>query len=338
MAEPTYATVEQLAAASDYKPSAFEQDRLKRLLDAASRRIEQQLHRHFYPVTAAYTYTSPPIYKPRMADGSGFFLDRDLLSISAATQDGTSATVADIDLFPGHFPNEPASWAELTGGTIVITGDWGYSNDTAVSGALDGAMSDTTGTAPKVTDSNLVGVGDLIIIDSERLVVTDKLMVDLAQNTTGSLTADTSDVTVAAADGSVIFAGETLLIDAEKMLVLSISGNNLTVKRAWAGTVLASHSSGADIFAPRTLTVERGSTGSTAATHLDAAAITRNLPPGPITDLCLAEALTTYEQEASGFARGIGDGEGAREVRNLGLLDVRREAKRYIRPRSTVAL
>ncbi len=254
------------------------------------------------------------------------------IPVSAVTADSVVKTVSGLELWPPHY-GPPYAWLGVTGNDIDVTGDWGYSNDTAVSGALDGAMSDTTGTAPKVTDSSLVGVGDLIIIDSERMVVTEKLQVDLAQNTTTTHTADSSDVTVGAADGSVIFAGESILVDSEEMLVISISGNNLTVKRAWNGSVLAAHSSGADIFAPRTLTVERGSTGSTAATHLDAAAITRNVAPGPVVDLCIAEALTTYAQEASGFARGIGDGEGAREIQNLGLKDVRSEAKRYTRTR-----
>ena len=332
MAEPTYATVEQIQAAADYKPTAFEADRLKRITDAASRRIEQRLHRQFYPTTEAVTYTTPRLHKPQMADGTGFFLGRDLLSIASATSDGTTQTVADIDLWPGHY-GSPFAWVELTGGTIVITGDWGYSNDTVVAGALDGAMSDTTGTAPKVTDSSLVGVGDLIVIDSERMVVTDKLQVDLAQNTTTTHTADTSDVTVGAADGSVIFAGETILVDAEEMLVQSISSNNLTVKRAWNGSVLAAHSSGADIFAPRTLTVERAATGSTAATHSDAAAITRNVAPGPIIDLCIAESLNTYEQETAGYARAIGSGETQREGRGFMLENARDQADSYRRLR-----
>ena len=55
MADPTYATVEQVQAAADYKPTAYEADRLYRIVDAASRRIEQQLHRHFYPLTEAVT-------------------------------------------------------------------------------------------------------------------------------------------------------------------------------------------------------------------------------------------------------------------------------------------
>ncbi len=334
MASPLYATVEQLQAAADYKPTAYEAERLRRIVDAASRRIELRLHRHFYPLTETVTYTRPVLTKPHTSTSTGFFLNRDLLSVSAVTVDDAAQTVGLIELWPTQY-GPPYSWLGVTGADIVIVADWGFSNTTTPAGALAEAL-DASETAVDVTDSSTssgLGIGDLAIVDTERMVVTAKTQLDIAQNIQGNLTADTSNTTVPVEDGTAIFAGESLLVNAEEMLVLAISANNLTVKRAWNGSVLAAHTSGDDIFAPRTLTVERGAAGSTAATHADTTAITRNLPPAAITDLCIAEAINTYEQETAGYAREVGAGETQTEARGIGLKDARNEANGYLRVR-----
>ena len=332
MADPTYATVEQLQAAADYKPTAFESARLQRIVTAASRRIELRLHRHFYPLTETVTYTRPTLARPRTSTSAGFFLNRDLITLTTVTVDDTTKTVADIETWPSqHGP--PFSWVGVTGSDIVIVADWGFSNDTTPAGALAEAL-DTTETGVNVTDSSSVGVGDLVIVESERMIVTAKVQLDIAQNIQANLTKDTAVVTVAVEDGTAVFPGEALLVNAEEMLILAISSNNVTVKRAWNGSVLAAHTSGDDIFAPRTLTVERGAVGTTAATHDDAKAVTRNLPPAAITDLCIAEAINTYEQETAGYARTVGAGETQREARGAGLADARQEATGYLRARA----
>ncbi len=331
MGKPTYATVEQLQAAADYKPTAYEAARLRRILNAASRRIDLRLHRHFYPLTATVTYTRPLLARPSTSTSTGFFLNRDLLSVSTVTVDDVSQTVADIELWPSQY-GPPYSWLGVTGSDIVIAADWGFSNDTEPAGALAEAL-DATETGVDVTDSSAAGIGDLIIADSERMIVTAKTQLDIAQNIQAGLTKDTSDVTVAVEDGTTVFVGESLLVNAEEMLILAISANNATVKRAWNGSVLAAHTSGDDIFAPRTLAVERDAAGSSAATHLTAASLTRNVPPAAITDLCVAEAINTYEQETAGYAREVGAGETQREARGVGLRDARKETSGYLRVR-----
>jgi hypothetical protein len=98
------------------------------------------------------------------------------------------------------------------------------------------------------------------------------------------------------------------------MLVVDIAGNNLTVVRAWDGTVLATHSGAADIYAPRTLTVERGALGSTAATHADTTALTTYVVPGLIRQLTVAEAMSDLLNQGAGYARTVGSGESEREA------------------------
>ncbi len=333
MGAPFYATVEQLQAATDYKTTAYEAERLRLLLDAASRDIEKTLHRHFYPLTEAVTYTDPRLEIIRRVTTSGFWLDRDLLALTAATEDTVAPTVlADVELYPSSF-GAPYSWIGLTGSAIVITGRWGYSEESKPAGALEAAIGSTSTTRVDVTDSSKIGVGDLLLCESEQMIVEAKLQLDTAQNLGGNLTADVAGVTVDLSDGTKFTVGEIILIDSERMMIVDISGNNATVKRAYDGSVLAAHTSGADIYAPRTLTVERGAVGTTAATHSDATTLTVNDPPAPVRNLCIAEALTAYEQQSAGYARTIGSGDSEREARGAGLSDARRRAGSYRRSR-----
>ena len=56
-----------------------------------------------------------------------------------------------------------------------------------------------------------------------------------------------SDVTLTVTDGDVFTAGDEIKIDNEIMLVVSVSGDNLTVHRAYQGTSAATHADGANI-------------------------------------------------------------------------------------------
>jgi hypothetical protein len=116
---------------------------------------------------------------------------------------------------------------------------------------------------------------------------------------------------------------EVILIDSERMLVVDVAGTVLTVKRAWDGSVLATHANPSDIYAPRTLTVVRGDLGTTAATHSTALTIYRHLVPGLVRDLAIAEAMSTLLQEGSGYARTAGSGENEREVSGRGVKGLR---------------
>ncbi len=323
MGNPAYATVEQVSAALDFKASAFEASRLNRLVLSASRRIDQMLHRHFYPLTETRSY--------HLGGGGGFWLGADLFALTAVTADTVAITISTVTLSPG---TPPYHWISQTGVDIDVTGVWTFSQDTTPAGALAEALDDSE-TGVDVTDSSLIGVGDLILVDTEQMIVTAKTMVDTTVDvSSGMTTADKSDVSLGVPDGTVFAVNEILLLNAERVLIVDIDGNILRVKRAWDGTVLATHtSSPVDIFAPRTLTVERNAVGTTAATHSDTTAITRNLAPGPIVDLCIAEAITTYQQESSGYGRTIGSGDNVREARGLGLKEAREEAKHYKRLR-----
>lgn len=315
---PTYCTREQVKRALDVAEVARNNGQVDRAIEAGADsidggvdRIGGLMRRRFYPEQRTLTFDWP---KPYVRPWRIWLDQYELISVTTLTAGGTTIAGGDIKLYPTGGP--PYSRLEVSLGSsatlqagdthqqaISLAGLYGYNDNQAAAGALAEAL-DASETAVDVTDSSRIGVGDLITVDDERMLVTDKTMLDTGQNLGGSgLTAQANSVTVAVTDGTAYAVDEILLIDSERMLIVDIVGNNLTVKRSWDGTVLAAHSAGADIFAPRTLTVERGAVGTTAATHADTTAVTRHVPPALIRDLNVAEALVELLGETSGYAR-----------------------------------
>jgi len=329
-----YATREDVKSALDFAETARNNGRVDRALVSASGSIERLLRRKFYPETDTRVFDWP--------DRNGarpwrLWLGADeLISVTTLTAAGTAIAATDFFLEPANsgppfnrVEIDLASSASFSAGdthqrAISIAGVFGGTEliDEAA-GSLENAIADTTTTTVDVTDSAVIGVGDLIKVDTERMIVTGKTMLDTTQNTGGALTASTSDVTVPVTNGAAYIVGETILVDSERMLIVDIAGNNLTVKRAYDGTALAAHSTGADIYAPRRLTVTRGAVGTTAATHLDAAAVTRHVVPGPVRSLCIAETLVLLKQEQSGYAAVVGEGDDASDPAGAGLEGLR---------------
>jgi len=191
---------------------------------------------------------------------------------------------------------------------ILLTGNFGYWTRTKPAGALAAAVSSTTATTVTVTDSSAVGVGDVLIVDSESMLVSDSTMADTgqAQQGAGCSTASNADNVLAVSSGAAVHAGEILQLDAEWMLAESVTGNNVTVLRAYQGTQIATHSS-AEVYAARSLTVIRGFGGTTAATHLNAEAAAVQLVPGEVREYAIAEALNFVFQKADAYARTLGE-------------------------------
>jgi hypothetical protein len=333
---PAYCTREDVKGALDLKESARANAQIDRAIESASRSVEGLLRRKFFPQVATRYKDFPNYQRSRPWR---LWLDRDeVVSVTTLVAGGTTIAATDYFLEPANsgppytrIEIDLASSAAFGSGSthqraIAITGVFGYGADEEPAGALAEAL-DAVETGVDVTDSAAVGVGTIIRVDSERMTVTEKSMLDTGQNLQASLTASVADVTVAVTSGSAFTVGETILIDSERMLVVDIAGNSLTVRRAWDGTVLAAHTAPtADIYAPRTLTVTRGALGTAAATHSLAAPVLRHAVPGLVRELCVAEALNTLQQEQSGYARVVGEGDTAIEVRGQGLSQIRSDA------------
>jgi hypothetical protein len=319
---PTYATVDAVASASDVKATAYLDARLARLLQVASRGIDQAMNRWFYPQAATFTWR-------RNTRERTLWLPKDLLSATTVTFDGE--TVTGHVLEPRWTNGEPYRYLDLTdatagGGEIVsVTGVWGYSNQTVAAGTL-ASSPDADDTAITVSDGSLVGVGDLLTVDSERMVVTGKAYTTTGTTVSGNPTSAASDVTINVASGAAVKVGETIFVDSERMLVLAVVSNALTVRRAVAGSVLAAHSNGATVYAPRALTVERAATGTTGASHTSSTAIYRNQPPALIEELCIAETQTLLGQEGAGWNMTVGEGDNQQESSGRQVGSIRKQA------------
>lgn len=315
---PCYCTREDVKLALDFKESARNNSLIDPAIESAARDIEAGMHRKFYPQVGVRYFNWP---NAQRAYPWRLWLEQnDLISLTAVTSGGVAIPLSSVFLEPVN-SGPPYSSIELDrskvaafgqGATpqrnIALTGTWGFSTDTAPAGALGVAMNDTTGTVAQVTNSAAIGVGDSVLIDTERMLVTEKSMVSTSQTQQGSgcSTAVASDKTLAVTDGTKYFIDETLLLDSERMRVVDISGNNLTVIRSWDGTVLSTHS-GATIFALRSLTVTRGALGTTAATHLISAPVATHVVPSLVQELATAVALNYVLQKTSGWSRTVGE-------------------------------
>jgi hypothetical protein len=324
---PFYATREEVKSALDSHESARNNSQIDRALDSASRAIEALTHRKFFPVLGVRKFDYPQRCNAvrRMPYYRLWLNSNELVSVSSLVSGGVTIASSDYFLRRGDDLDEPPySYVEInlaSGAAFsmvdthqrqtVITGTWGWSVDTTSAGLLVGAL-DATQTTVVVSDSSLLGVGDLVLLGSEYVIVTDRGSSDTDTTLGADLTALQSAQTITLAGSGSLHVGETITVGAESMLVLDVTGSSATVKRAWDGSTLAAHDSGATIYAPRSLTVVRGAQGSTAATHEDGSAVAKHAVPGLLRDLCIAEAMNRLEQEGSAYARTVGSGDAQR--------------------------
>jgi hypothetical protein len=326
---------------------------VERVIEASSRDIDRWTRRHFIPKTQTRLYRWP---QPRPGRASWLWLDQDLLSVSTLqtkAQNASPTTISSSDYFLE--PNNPepdgntrynrieidlSSTASFEAGdtpqrSISVAGSWGWGNATTSAGTIDdsGGIS-SSDTALIISDASKIDVGDTLLVDSEQIFVSDRtfaakgsILLDMGSDL--GATNATTTVTLDSSHG--IVAGEIIRLDSEQMYVVSVSTNDLTVIRAWDGSVLASHSNNVAIHVNRTLTIERGVNGTTAASHSDGASISKYAPESDVARWCLAEAIATYHQEHSGWGRSVGTGDGATELDGRDLGQLRKSMVAYYR-------
>lgn len=337
-----YVSREAVKAVLDVRETARANARVDQCIGSGARAVESLLRRRFYPLADTRYFDFPADPPLHSAPWRLWLEDSEAVSVSAITVGGVALDPADWLLRRADTLSEApydqvqinlAGSASFAAGdtwqrAIAVTGLFGGAPDTqAAAGALAEAL-DSSETAVDVTDSATIGVGHLLTVGTERMRVTGRRMLDTGDAITGDLAVSLASVTVPVASGATFTEGETILIDGERMLVVDIAGNNLITKRAYDGSVLAAHTTGADVYAARTLIVERGVLGTTAAAHDTAAAITRWRPPAVVEELNLAYALTELLQGQAGFARTIGSGESEREAGGRGLAALEKQAIR----------
>lgn len=332
-----YTTRKAVKAALDFKLTARADAQVDDAIEAASRIIEGRLRRKFYPQVDTRYFEWPNQQRGRP---HRLWLDEnELISVTTLTAGGTVIAASDYFLEPANsgppyrsIEIDLSSGASFAAGdtrqrAIEITGVFGHSADTVPAGALNEAL-DASETDVDITDSAVIGVGDILQVDSERMIVTDPgPYIDTTLNTASSMDALASDDVVDTSSGSFFKLGEVLMVNSEKMLIVDIAGNNLIVKRAWDGSVLAAHSTTQDILLPRRITVTRGALGTTAATHDTMTAMTKHAPPGLIVSLCKAEAINILQQDQAAWGRTVGSGDNEREMAGKGLESLWEQAR-----------
>jgi hypothetical protein len=341
----TYCSRQTAMRAVDFRDGIDQNEAADRAIETASTNIDANLHRVFYPTDATRYFDWPNqggsgggqyAYPWRL------WLDQyDCVVLTAMTSGGTAIPLDQVFAEPVN-SGPPYTYLELdrsstaafgSGSTpqhsIALTGTFGYGADADPAGALAAGAGDTD-TTITVTDGSKTGVGDLLVLGygrgsapypaaagyagaiapytGERVLVTGVAAADtgLAQDT-GATAASDSDQALTWTGSGSLNVGEVLVLDSEQMLVEQITGSVATVRRAWNGTTLATHSA-ATIYAERLLSVTRAMYGTSAATYSSAAAVYRHRVPALVRDLCVAEAVNQVLQEGSGYARTIGSG------------------------------
>ena len=329
-------TREDVKSALDVQEIAYANTRIDMAIGGGSRAVEGQMRRRFYPWTGTRKFDWPPLPTSGAFPWRLWLDQNEVISLTTLTSGGTVIPAAnyllepvndgppythiDINLGTSSAFSAGATWQQSTLGTGVF----GYSADTVPGGTLTAALNDTVGTTVGLSDSASVGVGSILLVGTERMLVTAKNMA-----TTGltlqapDLTASAANQLVGTTNGAAFTVGEVILIDAERMLINDIAGNNLVVKRGWDGSTLAAHTNGATIYAARAATVTRGALGTTAATHSNSAPISVHLVPDLIRSLTKAEALVIMLGEEAGWARMVGSGDNVRAAAGGSIRDFR---------------
>lgn len=356
---PCYCNREDVKRALDLEIAQVDDDRVDRAISSVSETIDGALHRYFYPrdLTSRvdwpnYQYAYPWVYHFQESGAVDLAVMADLQSPA-----GVSIPLWQLFLDPA---TPKAGWPftgiQLDRSTVAawgagptpqrsiwMTGTWGWYNPQPA-GTL-AASANSSAASITVSDGSQAGAGDLLILDpataaapypaypgtagalgaptGERVIVTGKstAATGLAQSGAGCSAPAANDCALSTTGSGSLNAGEVLLLDQEQMLVTDITAGIATVKRAWNGTVLQTHSA-ATVYAYRQLSVLRGQLGTAAASHAQNAAVSKHYPPALVRDLGIAAALDRVMQETSAYARTVGSGEAQAPASGAGLADL----------------
>ncbi|MEV7491416.1 hypothetical protein AB0O08_11745 [Streptomyces anulatus] len=323
---PVYATREDIKAALDVKQTARATRAIDRAIASGSRAVDGLCRRRFYPELASRSWDWP---NGQRARPWRLWLDEnELISVTEVTTGGDVVPAESVFLEPNAY-GPPYNQVQLDtasatsgwiGGdthqrTITITGLYGYRDDETPLGAttasVDGAATTVTVDATTSADT---GVGSVLRIGDERLLVTGRTQAATGQTLATDIDGQAKTTVIPVQDGTAFAVDEMVLLDGEQLLIVDIAGNALIVRRAWDGSALAPHTTGTALYAPRALAVTRGALGTTASAHPSGSAVHRWDPPALVHQMTLAEAINMLLQEQAGWFRTASGGSTSREA------------------------
>jgi hypothetical protein len=315
---PPYCVREDVKEALDVLETARANGDIDRQIAGGARAIDGRLHRVFYPTVASRSFDWPDIQVAK--PWRQWLDDNELISITGVSSGGVSIPLDTVIPYPNTGPpynrveldvstNSAWSAGQTWQNSITIDGLYGFRADEIPAGALPADLN-ATDTTVNLGVPGYRGVGSLLRIDTERMLVTGRATTTTGQILGADLAVANSAVLVQVADITLFAVGETILIDGERMQVQDAAGVNLIVKRAYDGSVLAAHTSGATIYANRSLTVVRGALGTTTATHSMGAPIAEHDPPDLVRQLNVALAIVGLTQTRAGYPQPVRAGLG----------------------------
>jgi hypothetical protein len=326
MARALYATREEVKTALDFKQGAAANQLIDQKLADSCDQVDKLLNRRFYPYLGTRSWDWPTAQTPR--PWRLWLDDNEMCSPpSSMSSGGVAIDVTTVIPYPNWAlqRQEPITHLELNVNTtsafsaaqtwqnsITATSIFGYSDVQIPAGAIPAGGITSSATTVNLGVSGCRGVGSILLVDSERMLVTERRSVDSGTTLQGNLTANNANNLIPVADPTQYSLYETLTIDGEQMWVEDTVGANLLVKRAWNGTPLAAHSTGASIYAQRLLTVTRGALGTIPAAHSANTVVTEHDAPGMIRQLVVSDTIVNLIQTRAGYpaARGRSSGGG----------------------------
>lgn len=336
---PWYCTREDVKDSLEIKHTANANAVIDAKIPGCSRSVEGQLHRpRFAPTLMTVKFDWPnQSYAPTWT----LELDsNEMISLTSVFSGGVDITAScilrrgddtdippfnriEIDLSGSGSFSAGSTWQR----SIEVTGLYGYSNDEEAIGTLAAQLDPVEGATATITWSTpRLGVGDILRIDNERMIITERTWVDSSQTITDPLTASKANVAVPVSSGTAFAAGEIIVVDVERMKVIDVVGNTLSVERAADGTVLAAHTDNAPIYALTGVRLARGQLGTTIAQHASTAVIHRWIVPSNLREFTKAETIVGLEQDSSAWSLLVGSGASARGASAKGLADAREQA------------
>lgn len=110
-------------------------------------------------------------------------------------------------------------------------------------------------------------------------------------------------------DGDLVNVGETIRVDFEKMRTTARRADRFSAKRSWNNTRQSLHVVESTVDVYRTVNIERGVNGTTAAEHLSGIDLYRYMVPDNILKLTKKMAVLGLNQSNTGYAGRSGDAE-----------------------------
>lgn len=352
--EPWYVTREEVMDALDFRESTLRTSLIDSSIAGASRDVDFLCHRQFYPLDTTRRFDWPNFQRAmpwtiwleqsELADvtinvpvvkSGGNLIPNSAIFWGPWDMDAPPYTFLELDRSQGYSFGQGSTPQQ----DVSIAGTFGYWTKTESRGTLVSNVNSSV-TTLQGTDGSInsgLGVGDILLIDTERMLISNKGTVSASDTLQGSgcTTKSVADDILSVTNGTAWNIGEQVLVDSERMYIRDIAGNTLLVRRAWGGTTLATHNTGATLYVYRSFTVQRGALGTIAASHNANATLYRYVIPGPCRELALAESINNVLQKSSGYARLIaadtnetGGTTGLRTAYGFGIKDIRERVYR----------